>query len=216
MKQQCGGTFLGLVLGLVVGLGMALAVAVYVTKVPIAFVNKVAGHSAEQDVEEAQKNKTWDPNAPLYGKNPAKPVLGTDPQVAVSKADGTTAHKVAEKGTEGKATPDVVHKETPKRATDPLGDWAMTNANKGSDAKSVEPFAYFVQLGAFRTTQEAENQRAKWSLDGIETKVSEREQSGRTVYRVRVGPYDNRADAEIVKSQLDAKGLETALVRVQR
>ena len=71
-KQQGGGTVLGFILGLVVGLAVALAVAVYVTKVPIPFVNKGQSRSPEQDAAENKKNKDWDPNAPLYGKNPVK------------------------------------------------------------------------------------------------------------------------------------------------
>jgi hypothetical protein len=71
-------------------------------------------------------------------------------------------------------------------------------------------------VGAFRTLEDAESQRARLSLGGIETRVSEREQSGRTVYRVRVGPFDKREEAERAKEKLDASGLETALVRVQR
>jgi cell division protein FtsN len=46
--------------------------------------------------------------------------------------------------------------------------------------------------------------------------VSEREQSGRTVYRVRVGPFDKKEDADRVKERLDGNSIETALVRVQR
>ena len=42
MKKQRGGTLLGLVIGALVGLGVALAVAVYVTKVPVPFMNKSA------------------------------------------------------------------------------------------------------------------------------------------------------------------------------
>jgi cell division protein FtsN len=53
-------------------------------------------------------------------------------------------------------------------------------------------------------------------LAGIETKISEREQAGRTVYRVRTGPFDKREDADKSKARLDALGIETALVRVQR
>ena len=49
MKQQRGGTILGFIMGVVVGLGAALAVAVYVTKVPIPFVNKGQSRSADQD-----------------------------------------------------------------------------------------------------------------------------------------------------------------------
>ena len=73
MDKQRGGTFLGFVIGVVVGLGAALAVAVYVTKVPIPFVNKGQSRTADQDAAETKKNKDWDPNTPLYGKNPAKP-----------------------------------------------------------------------------------------------------------------------------------------------
>ena len=81
---------------------------------------------------------------------------------------------------------------------------------------SAEPFNYFIQVGAYRTLQDAEGQRAKLSLSGTETKISEREQSGAVVYRVRVGPFDKKADAEKSKEKLEAAGLETALVRVQR
>ena len=39
MKQQRGGTILGFIIGVVVGLAAALVVAVYVTKVPVPFLN---------------------------------------------------------------------------------------------------------------------------------------------------------------------------------
>ncbi|HSO44517.1 MAG TPA: sporulation protein, partial [Rhodoferax sp.] len=79
MKQQRGSTILGFILGLLVGLGLALAVAVYVTKVPILFFNKTGSRNADQDANELEKNRNWDPNAPLYGKNPAKPVAPVEP-----------------------------------------------------------------------------------------------------------------------------------------
>ena len=72
-QQQWGGTILGLVVGIVIGLGVALAVAVYVTKVPVPFLNKGPSRTIDQDAAEARKNQDWDPNAPLYGKNPARP-----------------------------------------------------------------------------------------------------------------------------------------------
>ena len=53
-------------------------------------------------------------------------------------------------------------------------------------------------------------------LLGVQAKVSEREQSGRTVYRVRLGPFDRKEDADTAKSRLDNNSIETALVRVQR
>lgn len=199
MKQQRGSTFIGFILGLLVGLGLALAVAVYVTKVPILFFNKAANSSADRDANELEKNKNWDPNAPLYGKNPAKPASA--PAAAVTPPAGNPPEN------------------KPAANADPLGDLVKARAKSGAasaPASAADPFTYFIQVGAFSSAADAEAQRAKLSLAGIETKVSEREQSGRPVYRVRMGPFEKREEAEAAKTRLDGAGMETALVRVQR
>lgn len=208
MKQQRGGTFLGFVLGLVVGLGVALAVAVYVTKVPIPFLDKGMNRPAEQDAVEQQKNKDWDPNAPLYGKNPARPASVEQIEAAPVKSAASGAEPAAKAELK------------PAVTADPLGDLVKAKtAAKGAasaQAGATDPFVYFVQVGAFRTQEDAESQRAKLSLAGIETKVSEREQAGRTVYRVRLGPFDQRDDADAAKAKMEAAGQEAALVRTAR
>jgi cell division protein FtsN len=223
MNQQRGSTLVGFIIGLVVGLGIALGVAIYVTKVPIPFMNKGQSRSADQDAAEAEKNKEWDPNAPLYGKKGAKSGDKADD----AKADGKPENKS-----------DAATKVDSKSA-DPLGDLAKVKAAepkpleaktsdpkvaepKAADAKTVEskpvvtdPFIYFVQAGAYRTTEEAEAQRAKTGMLGLETKISERDQGGRTVYRVRVGPMD-KAEAERVRAKLESAHIDSAMVRVQR
>ena len=68
MKQQRGGTLVGFIIGVLVGLGAALAVAVYVTKVPIPFLNKGQSRTAEQDAAEAKK-KTLSDGADPFKKN---------------------------------------------------------------------------------------------------------------------------------------------------
>jgi cell division protein FtsN len=215
MKQQRGGTILGFIVGVLVGLTAALAVAVYVTKVPIPFVNKGQSRSAEQDAAEAKKNKDWDPNAPLYGKSAAKPGLfGTVP---AASAPATPAPAAAAPGPEAvkpqiAAKPEVKPEIKPAVTADPLGDLARAKSSNSA----VDPFVYFVQAGAYRTPEDAESQRARLSLTGIEAKVTEREQSGRAIYRVRVGPFDKKDEAEKSKEKLDAAGMDTALVRVQR
>ncbi len=211
MKQQRGGTFLGFIIGVVVGLAMALAVAVYITKVPVPFMNKGQSRSADKDEAEAKKNKDWDPNAPLYGKNPVKaaPLVMPD-AVATPATPAVTPPAKADAKAESKAAAKAESK--PAVTADPLGDLAKAK----SAAADAEPFLYFVQLGAYRTAEDAESQRAKLSLSGIETKISEREQSGRTVFRVRVGPINNKDEAERTKEKLAKAGMETALVRVQR
>jgi cell division protein FtsN len=218
MKFERGGTVVGFIVGVVVGLGAALAVAVYVTKVPIPFMNKSQSRSADQNEAEAQKNKNWDPNAILYGKNPAPAVpLATSPASAASaakgKAETKTDAKVDPKPDAKLTKPDANGEVKPAVSADPLGDLAKA---KAAAPAGVDAFVYFVQVGAFQKAEDAESHRAKLSLSGIETKISEREQSGRPVYRVRVGPFDKKDDADKAKDKMDKAGMETALVRVQR
>lgn len=205
MKQQRGGTVIGFIIGVVFGLGAALAVAVYVTKVPVPFLNKGVSRTAEHDAAEARKNRDWDPNAPMYGKNPARPAAPAAPQPAASDAPVAAASAAAP------AAPQPVRAE-PRPPADPLGDLARNRAA----AAAADPFDYFVQTGAFRTQDDAEAQRAKLAIMGWEARISEREQSGRTVFRVRIGPYAKKDDADVTKEKLDTAGIETVMVRVQR
>jgi cell division protein FtsN len=239
--SQRGGTVVGIIIGLLLGLSAALAVAIYVTKVPVPFVNKPPVRSAQQDQEEARKNQGWNPNGPLQQNKPgagaapapAFPVLpppdpGKPDPVAKPPATNPAADTAAAKPAKPAKT---------ASAADPLGELAKAKTDKPADKPAekvtaapplaadpaaasangtVDPFSYFVQAGAFRTAEDAEAQRAKLGLMGINAKVTEREQAGRTVWRVRVGPYQNKGDADKTKERLDGSGFETALVRVQR
>jgi cell division protein FtsN len=219
-SNQRGSVIVGIIIGVVLGLAAALAVAVYVTKVPVPFLNKGQSRSPEQDAAESRKNQNWDPNAPLYGRNPAK-ALPPAPGVAASAAAAKDAKDAKDKDAKGKDAEKAAEKEKTEPAppavagrppaADPLGELAAARS-----AGSGDPFLYFVQAGAFRTAEDAEAQRAKLSLMGIEAKVTEREQAGRQVWRVRVGPFDRKDEADRNKEKLEAGGFETALVRVQR
>lgn len=219
-REQRGGTFLGFIVGLLVGLGVALAVAIYVTKMPVPFTNKNQPRSADQDAAEAKKNKDWDPNAPLYGKSSARPaapaasgpVGGLVPAPAPAATPAPAPEIPILRGAGPNAAPAARPDSRPPASADPLGDLARAKAG----AATADPFSYFVQAGAFRTAEDAEAHRARLSLMGVEARVSEREQAGRTVYRVRVGPFDQREAAERLKEKLDSNGVEAALVRVQR
>jgi cell division protein FtsN len=219
IKFQRGGTIVGFIIGVLVGLGAALAVAVYVTKVPVPFINKGQSRTPEQDAAELKKNKDWDPNAPLYGKNPARPASAAQSSGTVGTATApqpAAAPSAASPAPAATASRAAKADSRPAASADPLGDLARSRSAASAPASSADPFNYFVQAGAYRTAEDAEAQRAKLSLMGIEAKISEREQSGRTVFRVRAGPFDKKEEADKTKEKIDAAGIETALVRVQR
>lgn len=215
MNRQRGGTLLGLVIGALIGLGAALAVAVYITKVPVPFMNKSQARNPDSDAVEAKKNKDWNPNAPLAGKNQPKPPPAPAAEVTgVAIPDPAAAPKAAASAPAKTAAAKPAL--APAAAADPLGELAKAKVEGLSSGPGVDPFSYFIQAGAFRTPEDAEQQRAKLSLLGMQAKVSEREQAGRTVYRVRLGPFDKKEDADKAKERLDNNSIETALVRVQR
>ena len=73
-----------------------------------------------------------------------------------------------------------------------------------------------IQAGAYRTNADADAQKAKLALMGLDARVSERDQAGRIVYRVRLGPFEDKNVAERIRTKLEASGVENTLVRVQR
>ncbi len=226
-QGQRGGFFLGMIVGLLIGLAMALAVALYVTKAPLPFIDKVPQRTADQDAAEAEHNKNWDPNAPLYGNNPAKPrpvapaaseELSTQAPVAAS-APASAASKADKAKAGDKATDKAADKAADKAsgaASSARNPAAILSGEPVSSGGAADALTYYVQAGAYASSAEAEQQRAKLSMMGLEARVSEREVNGRTMFRVRLGPFSQKELADQTRVTLSGNGVESALVRVQK
>ena len=253
MKNQRGGFATGLIVGLLIGLTLALGVALYITKVPIPFMNKVPQRPPEQDAAEAERNRNWDPNAALSGKAASRPAgnapaaTGTvqpapvlapvqiSPPPAVMAPPKPAEAAVATRSPasapatavpparaakdpaailSGGATPAVA--TAPAVATPQMAPATTPQAATKSTKAGVDPFIYFVQAGAYTRGEDAEQQRANLALLGMAAKVTEREQSGRTVFRVRLGPFEKKEEADAAQEKLQAASIEAALVRVER
>jgi cell division protein FtsN len=72
----------------------------------------------------------------------------------------------------------------------------------------------YLQLGAFENAAEADNLKARLALAGVEAS-SQRGQlpDGRTVHRVRIGPFDGPDELNPVRSRLVASGFNTTVTR---
>jgi cell division protein FtsN len=189
--RQRGSFAVGLVVGLLIGLALALGVALYIAKVPVPFIDKVPQRTPEQDQAEAERNKSWNPNAPLAPATAPAVVTAPPPGIAPAPAPGGRDPAAILSGTD--APPPAV-----------------------STAPGVEAFTYFVQVGAYTRSADAESQRAAMAMQGLAARVFERQQAGRVVYRVRLGPFERQAEADAVQAQLRGLGVEGQLVRVQR
>ena len=232
MKTQKGGTGLGFVLGLLVGLAGALAVAVYVTKVPVPLVDRGLGRKPAQDAQEQERNRDWNPNAGLASKTvpavtPAEPAVVSPapapvpvpapaPTPAPAPPPPPPAVPVAEPA---KPAPAPVPTPVPAAkpvAKDPMGELIKSREAVSAATAEADSYHYFVQAGAFQSPAEAETQRAKLAMLGFDPRVSEREQAGQLIHRVRLGPYRSKAEAEHAQEQLANQGVKVALIRVQR
>ena len=259
-SKQCGGTVLGLLLGLAIGVGVAVVIAFWFGK-QSPVVNRMQPKGSLSEVEETDKNKTWDPNGGLFGKAvpPSLQTIATNAAMAASAALGeggsaeSTERAVAPKPAKpvGSAAEPAKPKPTASSSmgsSDPIGEMLKARAKAkaasaaaatatpsttgmtGSTSANAKPVpkaephvigsgsgneggVYFVQVGAFKTPEDAQAQKVKLALLGVETKITEREQSGKTVYRVRAGVFKKLDDAEAMKSKLDKAGFDAVLVK---
>lgn len=236
--RQGGGTFVGLIFGLLVGLALAMIVAAYVSKVPVPLMDRGVSATVDRSAEE-ERNRNWDPNASLRSTPEVElPELLEDkgPEIE-SGARGDSA--VVDGGTDVLNLPPLDEREQEaerrqaskasesrrpqqsKPSADPLGDMlASRNSAKSSGSSvaggSAPAFIYYVQAGAYREQNQAEAQRARLSLMGVQTRVVPGESSGQKVFRVRAGPFDQLAQADQVSSRLSSNQVEGAIVRVRR
>jgi cell division protein FtsN len=201
-SKQAGGTLLGLIVGLVIGLGIALVVAVTVTKTPIPFMNKPG---RADKAPELTNQQVGDPNRPMYGKQDAARQAARD----LTREDAPAAAQAAPK----QLSPDNAEIKIP--ATRP-GD---AQAAKAEPAKSENPedkWTYYLQAGAFREQGDAESTRAKLALQGLEASISEKPSDAGTLYRVRLGPYNQLEAMNRVRSKLSDAGMDVAVIRVAK
>jgi cell division protein FtsN len=225
MTSQRGGFAMGLVAGLLIGLALALGVALYITKAPIPFMNKVPQRTAEMDTAEALRNRNWDPNAALGGRTASRAASAAAQGASAAAAASGVAAPVAAvlpPAAGASRAPAAPASAARPAARDPAAILAgetppaAAAAPARSTAPGAEPFVYFVQAGAFTRTEEAEQQRARLAMMGQGAKITEREQAGRTVYRVRMGPYPTRGEADALQVKLQEQGIEAQLVRVEK
>jgi hypothetical protein len=222
MNFQRGGFALGLVAGLLIGLALALGVALYITKAPNPFVNKVPQRTAEQDIAETERNRTWDPNAPLGGKPVARPGRR---RLGCRGGGFGVCCPALRRRLQRRPHPACHCAANGQGSGCHPGGWQwqgcfgaqrLSSRPSGTAAPAVDAFVYFVQAGAFTRSDDAEQQRARLALLGLSAKITEREQAGRTMYRVRMGPFPMRDEADRLQARLLEQTIESQIVRVEK
>lgn len=196
---QQGGTLVGFIAGLIVGLSIAVVVALMITKGATPFTNKAA-----QGKSVPTAGQISDPNKPLYGSKDAAKEAAKDfvKDVETDALGATEAKPLGDKS----IAPDIKLDEAKDASKD------LVARIDAADEKSI----YYLQAGAFRAQNDAENTRAKLALLGIEARVSDRTSDTGTLYRVRVGPFSQVEEMNKIRSKLSENGVDVAVVRNQK
>lgn len=86
---------------------------------------------------------------------------------------------------------------------------------EAAPAKSTAQESYFLQVGAFKTEQEADNMKAKLALLGLEAIVQTAAIPDKgTWHRVRVGPFTDIEQINKARAELSKNGFSTDLIKV--
>lgn len=233
-----GGTYTGILIGLILGLGAAVAVALFVTKVPMPFVDKASREAPTVALPEGRD--LLDPNRGLYGSDSSNV-----PPPAVENIPGLTLPSLP-------APPAGQAKPPAAPAPDALGDLIATlplpeavppakpdsrSATPGAAAPAApaapaaKPAApplppppapskppststtYYLQAGAFRNNADAEAMKARLLMLGFNASVQSAQVNGGTVNRVRMGPFKGIDEMNRARSRLAEEKIDTSVVR---
>jgi cell division protein FtsN len=82
-----------------------------------------------------------------------------------------------------------------------------------ADKAAAGKEAIYLQAGSFQTVGDADNQKAKLALLGMEAAIQQVMVQDKVWYRVRLGPYAKIDEVNKVRAELARQGIEAAVVK---
>jgi len=155
----------------------------------------------------------------FYTLLPGEEVAMTDAELAASaEAEAqAAAQQAATAADSGAALPAPIADSaaTPANgATAPTPiESAATAASTASNATTASDARYILQAGAFGASGDAETVKAKIAMLGLNARVESAQIGGKTVYRVRMGPYGSASELADAKAKLAGGGLPAMAVK---
>ena len=110
----------------------------------------------------------------------------------------------------------VIPRENSKPA--PAGQSAQSAAPQPPDVKQAlaEPGQYLIQVGAYRSREEADKNRASLALIGVESRIEQVTIDQKdTWYRVRIGPQATLAKAQEILERLENNDIKGLLIKIK-
>jgi DedD protein len=208
--------------------GAIILVALFVLLVPELLTGPRGTDAPGTAAEEGMRRYTIDLNAANAPAPPAEsttpppvalPQPATSQPVSPQPANEQTLARPgdsAEPATAPVATvpAPVIAPVTTPVAAPPAATTAPREAQKPAPPPSVQPGSFVVQLGSFGSRDNADRLVRDMTAKGFAAFVAPIKSGGRELYRVRVGPTRDRAQAEALAAQLRRVGQSGAIVPI--
>ena len=158
-----------------------------------------------------------DPDYDFYTLLPGQEVPMTDAELEASaQAERERERRQAQQREQDAAplaAPDAaLPAPTPAPADSASQPAAATTA---ASAPADTTARYLLQAGSFSASGDAEALKARIALLGLGARVESAQVQGRTVYRVRMGPYGTASELADAKGKREGGGLEALPIKVQ-
>ena len=182
--------------------------------------------AASARAEEARKAK-----AALEGRSPLPATQATTAtaMTPLAQADGGIPAALPESAATAPArttapaprtataapAPAAVATHSPAEAPKAAADAASPKPSPATAPVADADARYILQAGAFGASGDAEMVKAKIAMLGLAARVESAQAGGKTVYRVRMGPYGSASELSEAKQKLGASGLPAVAIRMQ-
>ena len=205
-----GLAMLPFVLGLTVGLVTAAAVALYVTRAPVPFVDRGIQRSSSSSGTAGPTGGVSEPVAGP-GSGSVREEDKSEGRAKPPTPPPTSAPRNAPSTGAAPAAAPAAPATAPGAAGSAPATSGAASPGQPSSAASVNQF--FLQVAAFKSSEEADQMRARLAFMGYEAQISETKKDSLVFYRVRLGPYRSFEELNRAKTSLSENGLESTVVR---
>jgi cell division protein FtsN len=201
-RKSGGGTLVGLFCGLVIGAIAAAAVVWYINKTPTPFTTK----SPPPTSAPATAPDKTDGSAAVPPALPGKP---GDAAPGANDKPRFDFYKILPGASD--ANPDA--KPGKGEADAKAKTEKAEKAEKAADREAALKEPTFLQAGSFQNAGDADNQKAKLAMIGVEATVQQVMVQDKVWYRVRLGPYNRVDELNRMRAELARQGVDAAVVK---
>lgn len=88
------------------------------------------------------------------------------------------------------------------------------NTSNSGNSNSQSNERFYVQTGAFKNINQADQQKALLNMQGMQAAITEVDSNGQTLHRVRLGPFKSRQEVQKLERSLEQGNLSYKVIKV--